>query len=875
MLFSLCPQSVFAYVSTQIGSGVTINASGLCEHHTMHDGQCGYTEGTAGTPCTHEHTEECYAPVEKCIHEHMPYCYPEGSISVDDADEPICGHVCSEENGCITMEPTSCRHEHDKACGYIPATEGTPCGYVCELCSVEETVAVEQVQTMIDALPPLEEAQAMDRESQNAVYMAVQEAYDACTLLSAEEAGQLTGVEQLTALLDWFAGQVAPFADPVAQIGSTPFNSFTEALGAAQDGDTIELLADVTVSQTVKISSSITLTSADPAAPKKITTGVNRHGYLLSVSAGGSVTLENISIDGGHSNGLTAQRAAVAVNGGTLTLGSGAVIQNNNNTTTNGVGGGVCVISGELILDGGTIKGNTGYFGGGVGMVSGAFTAKTGSITGNLGAMGGAVCVWETAGKVDSLYVTGPVSFTGNTSQYYADGINLYMKGHIYLSNSPTIEGGIYLDGSYGAGSHACAALNGALGDNAVIDFLSFDGKAGMLIAKGTDGYKITEADFGKLNYISDTLGLRFNEDGDVILDYKYAIAYELNGGSNAQSNPAIYVKGAGVPAFADPTRVGYTFKGWYADADFSGSPVTGIGKTETGEKTLYAKWEESTYTVTVQDDGNGTGTAAPASAAEGAEITLTAAPNSGYQFKAWEVVSGGVTVTDNKFILPADNVTVKAIFEANTYTVTLNTNGGTIASGKDVTGYTYGVSTALPTADDMTRTGYTFKGWYADEKFSGSPVAEIGKTGTGNKTFYAKWEQNTTPTTPDDTVRYTLTFETNGGSSIQAVSVVDGETIDLSVYVPTRNGYSFSGWYADKGLTQKITEIKPDSDKTVYAGWTKSAESAKPNQNTDVKGPKTGDTINLTPWFSLLLVSAASAGGTLLYSRKKRNADR
>ena len=90
---------------------------------------------------------------------------------------------------------------------------------------------------------------------------------------------------------------------------------------------------------------------------------------------------------------------------------------------------------------------------------------------------------------------------------------------------------------------------------------------------------------------------------------------------------------------------------------------------------------------------------------------------------------------------VPADVTKLTAQF-ANTYTVTLNTNGGMIADGKDVTGYTYGVGATLPT--DVTRTGYTFKGWYDNENLTGSPVTAIGGAETGNKEYWAKWEGNT-----------------------------------------------------------------------------------------------------------------------------------
>lgn len=113
--------------------------TGLCEHHTAHTDNCGYQEETPGTPCGHEHTEDCYIEVTECVHEHTAECYPEAEGTDDEATpsnakaaEPTeCTHVCSEESGCI-RKVLDCQHEHNDSCGY---SEGTPCGYVCEICA--------------------------------------------------------------------------------------------------------------------------------------------------------------------------------------------------------------------------------------------------------------------------------------------------------------------------------------------------------------------------------------------------------------------------------------------------------------------------------------------------------------------------------------------------------------------------------------------------------------------------------------------------------------------------------------------------------------------------------------------------------------------
>ena len=151
---------------------------------------------------------------------------------------------------------------------------------------------------------------------------------------------------------------------------------------------------------------------------------------------------------------------------------------------------------------------------------------------------------------------------------------------------------------------------------------------------------------------------------------------------------------------------------------------------------------------------------------------------------------------------VPADVTALTVQWTAPTYTVTLNTNGGTINNG-NVTGYTYGVGAKLPTADDMTYTGYTFKGWYDNENLTGSPVTAIGGTETGNKEYWAKWEIN----------QYTITFDSNGGSEIAPITQNYGTKITAPAD-PTRKGYTFKGW--DK----EIPETMPAENITITARW-------------------------------------------------------
>ena len=162
---------------------------------------------------------------------------------------------------------------------------------------------------------------------------------------------------------------------------------------------------------------------------------------------------------------------------------------------------------------------------------------------------------------------------------------------------------------------------------------------------------------------------------------------------------------------------------------------------------------------------------------------------------------------SNGKFYAPGDSVPAEvtkltAQWTAPTYAVTLNTNGGTINNG-NVTSYTYGVGAKLPTADDLTYTGYTFKGWYDNENLTGSPVTAIGGTETGNKEYWAKWEIN----------QYTITFDANGGSEIAPITQNYGTKITTPAD-PTRKGYTFKGW--DK----EIPKTMPAENMTVKAQW-------------------------------------------------------
>ena len=163
---------------------------------------------------------------------------------------------------------------------------------------------------------------------------------------------------------------------------------------------------------------------------------------------------------------------------------------------------------------------------------------------------------------------------------------------------------------------------------------------------------------------------------------------------------------------------------------------------------------------------------------------------------------------SNGKFYVPGDSVPadVTALtvqWTDPTYAVTLHPNGGTINNG-NVTEYIYGVGATLPTADDMTYTGHTFKGWYDNEGLTGDPVTAIGGTEMGNKEYWAKWEIN----------QYTITFDTAGGSAIAPITQDYGTAITAPAD-PTREGYTFAGW------DTAIPATMPAHNMTITAQWT------------------------------------------------------
>ena len=275
-------------------------------------------------------------------------------------------------------------------------------------------------------------------------------------------------------------------------------------------------------------------------------------------------------------------------------------------------------------------------------------------------------------------------------------------------------------------------------------------------------------------------------------------ITFNASGGNGSMDSVTvnagtIYI----LPACGFTAPADQEFKAW----EIGGTEYkVGDSYTVLVDTEIKALWENSvitptTYTVTVGNDGNGTGTASPSTAAAGTTITLTATPNKGYHFKEWEVISGGVTIKDDKFLMPNDNVEVKAIFEEDAppvpteFTITVKTDGNGTASAspdKAVAGTEIRLS-ATP------KTGYHFKEW---EVISGGVTIKDDKFLMPNDNVEVKaiFEK-------DAPTEYTITYDLAGGTAEGNPDTYTIETKTFTLKNPTKSGYTFTGW-SGTGLT-------------------------------------------------------------------------
>ena len=458
------------------------NVGGLCEHHTEHNADCGYTEGIEGTPCNHEHNEDCYALVTSCVHKHTEDCYPAESVSdnaatpsdAEDREPTNCTHECSEDTGCIKKE-LDCKHEHDEACGYVPATEGTPCGFVCGECSVEDEpetatpsnaaqLSAGDVQKLIDALPTTDKLTTMTKDEQNAVYADLQAAYEAYEALTEDEQALLTGTEVFESLFHFFNGMVNLLAENGV--------SYLDENGDEQTADNVTVVdgsttawsdgwyvvnRNVTIDSRVTVRGEVHLILADNAS-LTVDGGINvAEGKSFSVyaqSVGEKMgTLTATGENGaGIGGGSWENAGTITINGGSVTATGGY--------NQAGIGGGDQGSGGTVTISGGNVTATGGQEAAGIGS---GFEGSGGNITihgGSITATGGGPAAGigsGSSGSYDNITINGGnVTATGGQE---AAGIGSVANGSY---GNITINGGTVkaTGGDYAAGIGGVAGVS-------------------------------------------------------------------------------------------------------------------------------------------------------------------------------------------------------------------------------------------------------------------------------------------------------------------------------------------------------------------------------------------------------------------------------
>ena len=344
---------------------------------------------------------------------------------------------------------------------------------------------------------------------------------------------------------------------------------------------------------------------------------------------------------------------------------------------------------------------------------------------------------------------------------------------------------------------------------------------------------------------------------------YTVTVSNDGNGAGTASSSTA--AAGTEITLTATPNE-GYHFKAWQvvsptglviADNKFT-MPDSDVEVRAIFEEDAPAPTE---FIVTVTSGGNGTASASPAKAVAGTTITLTAMPNAGYHFKKWQVISGGVTIKDDKFIMPDSNVEVKAIFEEDAppapteFIVTFDGNGGTPSVGSMTT--TNQKLSSLPSA---SRSGsYSFDGWYT--KKSGGTKITTDTVFSADTTVYAHWTY--TGGGSSGYSYYTIKATAGTGGSISPsgnVSVREGG--DQTFTITPDKGYAVSTVKIDGksiGAVKSYTFENVSRTHTIEVIFVKGTASAN-----------TGDSSNLPLWSALLLASTITLAGAVHYKRKR-----
>ena len=610
------------------------------------------------------------------------------------------------------------------------------------------------------------------------------------------------------------------------------------------------------------------------------------HIDMWKLDDSGSETVSGGVITGGSSDYAHNDGGGVLVNaGGTLTMTGGSIV----GCSAIGLGGGVRLAYDSAIgknstftMTGGSIIGCAAKNGGGVSISPGCtFTMGPGSEIRNCNAQSGGGGV-----DISALWnsnIIGRFIMNGGTIRtctgLYSGGVD---NSGSFIMSGGTIKASISTQYASSGGvrnDNQFTMTGGTIGDPTNLN------DASSVYNTSSQRVILTICDNAKIYTNVTNVGI-LNADGGKITGTMTNDTNEYGSGTITGSEGA-----AGSTEFQGKvTNTGTIRKGTFTNEVINESSGTINGGTFTGTITnndgtvldgdfSVATTLSGTLVITFDpNNGDQPSTQKVNWSKDGAALTAPdpVPTKEGHSIEGWYYDNNG---TETKWNFDTDTVkctmTLKAKWELSTYSVTLQTDGGTIASGKEVTGYTYGTGAVLPTTNDITREGYRFDGWYADSNFSGSPVTEITGTDTGNKTFYAKWTQNTTPIISGNTINYIVEhYKTDGsGYTLAETEHSAGKTGDTVTATPkTYEGFTYNPAISTaSGTLKKISSLEDIVTLKLYYDVNADTEQ----ESTDSGSEEKADRENPSPVMkntTSYMTYTVQAGDTLWAIARKYN---
>ena len=409
--------------------------------------------------------------------------------------------------------------------------------------------------------------------------------------------------------------------------------------------------------------------------------------------------------------------------------------------------------------------------------------------------------------KNGTLVSTNPTySFTVTEAADYVANFTLNSYT-ITATANPTTYGSVSGAGTYNYGATCTLTTTSATGYH----FVNWTKNNDVVSTNATYSFTVTHDSSFVANFSPNT----------------YTVTLHPNGGTVTGGNVITRTYGENI-LLPQPGRLGHDFGGWYDDENLNIATV--ISATTIGDKEAWAKWTATTYNVFLITNGGTINSGNVNSYIYGEGATLpTDVTRFGYTFDGWYSDVNLLNKITSISTTSTGAVTLYAKWIANTYHVTLNTNGGTIISG-DVSSYTYGEGANLPT--DVTRTGHTFDGWYTNANLTGDAVTSIPATATGDTAFWAKWNINS----------YTIAASadpTEGGTVTGAGSYEYSANVTLTAaYNP---GYHFVKWIEADTVysTEANITVKATGNRTFTAQFELSSYdvTASVANTADVRG--------------------------------------